>query len=631
MKATTLNLQRIFEQTIRYRVPLFQRPYVWEQHRNWAPLWDAIRRLAERFQQQGQVAPYFLGAVVLDQITGATGSIESRQVIDGQQRLTTLQIFMATLRDLANYYELPKFASRFQKLTQNDVEFCETPTDIFKVWPTNCDRDVFQATMTAGSEEILVSRLGLPENIASGVRMADAYRYFRDVLMEWIEEDNPAEAGEDLSTTELEARYEALWKVIRHQLQLVVIDLEADDDPQIIFETLNNHGTQLLPADLIKNLLFREAEVAGANADELNTAFWVGFEADFWRQEIRQGRLCRPRIDWFLQHFLTLRTLEDVPVTQIFNCYRNYFHSSSASAGSGEDSERHVTTRLAELQRYSRIYQQFNTTNPESFKGRFFSRMAAIDTVMAYPLLLEAFHDLNTPNLRAELRQLIRDIESFLVRRMICGLTTKNYNKLFPDIIRSCRRQGRISAEAVRRFLLKLDGDSVRWPDNRELRDAMLNRRVYKELSRAKLRMLLLAFERRLEDGKTEPVIYTDPKSFTVEHIMPQAWQKHWPLPTDQYPDDEVGSLEAWRDRLIHTIGNLTLLTKKLNPSLAARGWEYKQKELLAKSKMNLNRSSFTNLATWSEESIEKRSRELHRLAIRIWPFPRSVEDATIE
>jgi uncharacterized protein with ParB-like and HNH nuclease domain len=102
MKATTLNLQRIFEQTIRYRVPLFQRPYVWEQHRNWAPLWDAIRRLAERFQQQGQVAPYFLGAVVLDQITGATGSIESRQVIDGQQRLTTLQIFMATLRDLAN-------------------------------------------------------------------------------------------------------------------------------------------------------------------------------------------------------------------------------------------------------------------------------------------------------------------------------------------------------------------------------------------------------------------------------------------------------------------------------------------------------------------------------------------------
>lgn len=621
MKAGSINLQKLFESTIRYRVPLFQRPYVWDRERNWEPLWEAIRILAEGHLLKGKASPYFLGAVVLDQMAGQTGSIESRQVIDGQQRLTTIQIMLAALRDLAVYYELPKYASRFAKLTVNDEALRDAPDDEFKVWPTNCDRDVFRKTMKAGSKENLYTVFGVPYDEWTCCQIADAYLYFWDVLLDWMEEDNPVEPGEDLSVPELEARFEALWNTIRTQLQLVAIDLEADDDAQVIFETLNNYGTQLLPADLVKNYLLREAESNGADAEDLNTRFWIGFESDFWRKKVRQGRITRPRIDLFLQNFLTLKTLNDVPVTHVFTHFKSYVEDTVLDGTADEHAEGLAAFHLQQLQIYSRIFRKFVTAKPESKNGIFFGRLAIVDTATVYPLLLEAFHDLKEPASRVELRRLLKDIESFLVRRMFCGLTTKNYNKLFLEMVRVCKRGGKFSASAGREFLLKQEGDSSRWPNNKEFRDAILTRPLYK-LGKGKLRMILLAIERQLEDGKTEPVIYTDVKGFTIEHVMPQAWQKYWPLPKPKNEQDDKESLTVRREKLIHTIGNLTLLTKKLNPSLSARSWDYKKKQIIAKSKMNLNRDRFFKVADWNEECIEKRSKELYKLAAGIWRYP---------
>ena len=622
MKAGSINLQKIFEPTIRYRVPLFQRPYVWNLTGNWEPMWDAIRVLAERRLVKGSTSPYFLGAIVLDQMSAQTGCIESRQVIDGQQRLTTLQIMLAVLRDLAGYYELPRFASRFTKLTMNDDAFVTLPEDVFKIWPTNCDRDAFSKTMTAGSRQALCESFGISEDQWSGLQLPDAYLYFDDVLRTWIEEDNPVQCGEELSVPELESRFDALWVTIRNQLQLVAIDLEVDDDAQVIFETLNTFGTALLPADLVKNMLFREAESSGVSAEDLYSRFWAAFEAPFWRKELRQGRIKRPQIDLFLQHYLTLKTRDEVPVTQVFNCFRSYVESTvrdqTATAHAGGLAAFH----LEQLQAYGRIFRSFLIASPESRKGRFFGRLAIIDTATVYPLLLEAFRELGAPEKRPELRQLLRDIESFLVRRMICGLTTKGYNRLFLDMIRACRRGHAFSALAGQEFLQQQNGDSGRWPDNKELRTAMLDRPLYKKLSQAKLKMILLAFERQLEDGKTEPVVYTDLKGFTIEHVMPQAWQKHWPLPVDTYPNEDRVALASWREEFIHTIGNLTLLRDKLNPSLSARGWEYKRKKINEISKMNVNRS-LVKVSDWSEDRIYERSKELWKLAIRIWPYPR--------
>jgi len=99
LEANTRNLERIFDATITYQIPLFQRPYVWDEETNWEPLWVDIQTLLDRQLQQGKCHSHFLGAVVFEQLSNATGSIEARQVIDGQQRLTTLQLFLMAARD----------------------------------------------------------------------------------------------------------------------------------------------------------------------------------------------------------------------------------------------------------------------------------------------------------------------------------------------------------------------------------------------------------------------------------------------------------------------------------------------------------------------------------------------------
>ena len=291
-----------------------------------------------------------------------------------------------------------------------------------------------------------------------------------------------------------------------------------------------------------------------------------------------------------------------------------------------------VAFQLSQLRIYGKIFRFFVESEPDSRFGKFFQRLNSIDTATVYPFLLEAFHNLNSPNSRAELKRLLRDIESFLVRRMICGLTTKGYNKLFLELIGNCKDKGGLTHQRVRTFLASRKADSSRWPDNKELREAMLESKLYRRLSQKKLRMILLALENEMEDGKTEPVIITDTDSFTIEHIMPQSWQKHWPLPLESYPDEDKDSLTDWREGLIHTIGNLTLLTNKLNPALSDRNWETKKTKILAASKLNLNRSYFTDIEEWNEEEIRERSRKLCQIAIRIWPFPsKTGNETTVE
>jgi uncharacterized protein with ParB-like and HNH nuclease domain len=128
MKVDKLTVGKIFDSTeTRFDAPLFQRPYVWEENDNWSPMWEAIRGLAEKRLASERVRPHFLGAIVLDQLETGTGRINLRQIIDGQQRLTTLQIILAAARDLSSKLLQPKYSQSFEKLTKNDVPLSEEP------------------------------------------------------------------------------------------------------------------------------------------------------------------------------------------------------------------------------------------------------------------------------------------------------------------------------------------------------------------------------------------------------------------------------------------------------------------------------------------------------------------------
>ena len=218
------------------------------------------------------------------------------------------------------------------------------------------------------------------------------------------------------------------------------------------------------------------------------------------------------------------------------------------------------------------------------------------------------------------MRAVLTDLESFLVRRMICGLTTKNYNTLMRSLIQKLQGDDTFSAQAVRDFLLAQDAESTRWPKDDEFEKAWLHRPVYDVLTRARVRIVLEALELAMYTGKSEKITIHD--KLTIEHVLPQEWKAHWPLP-EGVPVDEATKK---REALLHTVGNLTLVTDKLNPAMSNGPWPSKKAALGEHSSLAMNRK-LVALKDWGEVAVEVRSKELLDLAKAIWPRP-GVEQA---
>ena len=295
MKPDKLTIHDLFQRERRYVVPLYQRAYVWNREEQWEPLWDDIERQAEEcLKAENFVSKrsHFLGAIVLNvsRIIGA--GVARSEIIDGQQRLTTLQILIAVIRDYAAQTS-SVHVSRLRCLTVNEHEKAGSD-DSFKVWPTNADRETFRLVMSAGSPEALLRSLG--KDASNAPRMAVAYMYFYERVREFI-----SVPGDDSDGRE--QRLFGLLQALRTALQVVVIELEDGDDPQVIFETLNARGQPLLPSDLIRNYIFLQAaNDPSSNADYLYNGYWRSFddirvetpingEDRFWHIEERQGRL----------------------------------------------------------------------------------------------------------------------------------------------------------------------------------------------------------------------------------------------------------------------------------------------------------------------------------------------------
>jgi uncharacterized protein with ParB-like and HNH nuclease domain len=253
-------------------VPLFQRAYVWTEE-EWEALWENIEDQAHesldamRAQRLVETS-HFLGAIVVNVAKVVAKGLSRSEIIDGQQRLTTLQVFLAALRDCARERD-GDLADKVDRLTRNPGNRLQLG-ERFKVWPTKADRDSFVQVMSAEQRESLVqlyAHTGMP-------RIGQAYMFFSDRIARFVagcqDSDPPPEPRPvDAQVEHLEALHHALQTA----LQFVVIELEERDDPQVIFETLNHLGQPLLPSDLIRNFIFLEAANAGSDIDRLYTDY----------------------------------------------------------------------------------------------------------------------------------------------------------------------------------------------------------------------------------------------------------------------------------------------------------------------------------------------------------------------
>ena len=241
-----------------------------------------------------------------------------------------------------------------------------------------------------------------------------------------------------------------------------------------------------------------------------------------------------------------------------------------------------------------------------------------MDTSTAYPLLLAI---VMSPASAADADAMVVDLESLLVRRLICGRTTKNYNRLFLQILDETLGEGAVlSHEAFRKVLLSKTGDAVDWPKDDEFEKAWLHVPAYERLRHGRVEVVLRALELASATKKTESVtIHGD---LTIEHVMPQGWEDHWPLPAT-LALGEAQQAEATRDALVQTFGNLTLLTQELNSSVSNGPYAGKRPEITLQSALRLN-SYFQTTLDWNEAEILKRGHLLFEKAKTIWPRPPS-------
>ena len=601
MKADTLSLSLLFGRDVRYLVPLYQRPYVWKEETHWAPLWDDIGLTMRKLIEAGgsgkvdasPVPPHFLGAVVLDQQHIGTGSLELRHVIDGQQRLTTLQLFIAAASNVAHRLGVERASRILRKLVENDADLVRVPDDIFKVWPTNANQQAFRTVMK--SQGGVESEIDDPNNLVQ-----EAYTYFDTTIADWAAEFSGNRAL-------LEEQFDVLTAVVRQLLKVVVIDLDPNDNAQVIFETLNARGTPLLAIDLVKNLVFERAQVQGANVEDLYRDQWQPFDTGYWRGDVRQGRLNRPRVELFLMHWLTMWRAKEVGARDLYPTFRDLLRANDCPP---------VVALVQEFVRDAVLFRGFDQQPAGTRERTFFDRLQVLDVSTIFPFVLMLYRQPETVLTREKRLRALLLLESWLVRRMMCGLTTKNYNRFVVDLLKLVRDSPASAYETLLDTLRAATAETTVWPTDEQLLLALTTQPFYTRLTQPRVVMVLAAIEEQMRSERTEPVLI--PGGLWIEHIMPQSWRANWPTTP---PGDVLRTLE--RERHIHPLGNLTLVTKKLNPSMSNAAWPEKRDALDAHSVLMMNKRLVGgNPERFDEAAIDLRSEEMAKHAVAAWPGP---------
>lgn len=601
MYAEIRTLEKIFSGPVQLLIPLYQRPYVWEQGKQWEPLWEDVRSVAERLcdhlamgvppkRAQTLVTRHFMGAVVLQQIHTAIGEMDRFAVIDGQQRLTTLQIMIDAAQAV-----LFKAADAGTDLLSSMVENTlrvRTEGDRLKILPTNVDRAPFREVMEAAPD---INYASLEH---ANARIVEAHRFFSSAVNAWMDEA-PDE-------NDRKYRAESLTTVLLGMLTVVVIELEKDENAQLIFETLNARNTPLLASDLVKNVLFQRIEEGSPGTSEaLYEKNWRFLDAENWRKTVRQGRLVRPRLDLFLYYWLIMHKRESVMSHEVFSTVREMLENESA------------TTLLTAISANAKQFEKFETEKDATVLGTFRYRLIDVMQSDAITPVLLWLHDPTKPAVpQKQIDLALGSLESWAVRRMLCRLTTKDYNKVFLDLLEQLGKLDPAEVgNATRAFLAGQTAESRIWPSDGKVSDALASTELYRVLSRARLRMVLEAIEDKLRTEYSEQRI--DRGKYTIEHILPQAWKTHWPL------ENHDESIARNRNRLLHTIGNLTLVTRRLNPKLSNGAWDNKKQALASHSVLRLNHELLATAdSAWDESGILARSERLTKRVLAVWPRP---------
>ncbi|GEE01905.1 hypothetical protein nbrc107696_23510 [Gordonia spumicola] len=586
--------QQLFNQPQHFVIPLFQRAYVWKEDEQWEPLWKDVRRVAElRITDPSREIQHFLGAVVLQASEARIDTMPTWNVIDGQQRLTTLQIMMDSVGAVIMRPGTDRFARRLESLTHNSADYVPDGESRLKLRHLNTDRTAFDDVMDA-EPPVDYAAATDPDS-----QIVKAHRYFTTEVTQWLG---------DADTDAFIDRAEALATVLQAQLQLVTIELTAAENSQEIFETLNARGTPLTAADLVRNFVFQRIEAEGGDAKRTYDDVWP-FETRFWAKEVSVGRYLVSRSSLFLNQWLSARLGEDVSPQSTFTRFKAYVEHDPAMR---------VVDLLPIIKTQADLYESW-TTKAADVEGSLdrtcmaVYRMAANTSELLKPVLIW-LHDPIRVLPGDVIDGVIGTFESWVQRRQLLRLSSSDLGRVVADSIRL--HQTTPVDELVHRVtnhLARLKVTSTYWPGDAEVRAALTTELAYRRYSRARLRAILEAIENDLRSETRQPQV--ERTKLPIEHILPQKWRDTWPV---------AEADEADRQEHVHRLGNLTLLTTSLNSKVSNGAWAAKRDALLRHNTIKLTGRliELTQESEWNEDLIDQRTDEMISAILRVWPVP---------
>lgn len=559
MKASETSFRNLMEGSKQFKVPLFQRPYSWNKD-NWETLWNDLMTLYE----DGIDGYHFLGPIVTLAEPGTPDGISPYLLIDGQQRLTTLMLLLIALRDLLKSKE-PELAEALHELYL--INKFQKEDDSYKVLPTQADRNFYQ--------NIVQEKDTNKKN-----RIYEAYSFFLKKLRKGA-----------LGESEPYLDLSKLKGIVLERLTLVSITLNDDDNPYLIFESLNYKGEPLTQADLIRNYFF--LQIPKEKHDEVYSEFWLPLQEGF--KSVSRVKYLNELTLAFWQYLR--KDGVSLKRDQIYQVFKKSFEDKNVDA-------------LQELQQiikfadyYRRIH--FPDTEKEQKLARWFRRFKRLDFTTCYPLLLNLYRDYEDKCISlTEFEEALRLTESYFVRRLLCGMPSNALDKIFINIYNEIKeRQTDTLAKTLREIFLNLQRTQI-WPDDDSLKRSIIEERLYTDRRKDRVKLILESLSENLSKEQVKT------NNLSIEHIMPQTLTKDWRAMLGANANEQH---EKW----LHTLGNLTLTA--YNSELSNKPFDSKLTYLSEKSNFALNHY-FRGVSAWNASEIRQRGQYLGEIATQVWP-----------
>jgi uncharacterized protein with ParB-like and HNH nuclease domain/predicted transport protein len=560
MKATEAQLLSFLQKSPQFIIPIYQRTYSWTE-KQCRQLWDDILRAGS----SDAITVHFIGSIVyVEQGLSQVSHQSPLLVIDGQQRLTTVSLLLEALARAAgddepiDGFSAPKLRAYYL------TNALEKGDRYFKLLLSQTDRDSLKAIIK-NSEQPRTPSLQVTQNFELFTRLI-------------------AEQQGDLAI------------VCGGLAKLVVVDIALNrdqDNPQLIFESMNSTGKELSQADLIRNFILMGLDPTLQT--RLYEDYWRPMELDFGQEAYGT------QFDSFMRHYLTVRTGEIPREREVYEAFKDHARTKPVQDAG-------IEKLVQEIRSFARAYCAMAIPGRETHAAlsAAFHDLRELKVDVAYPFLLELYDDYAGGRLSADdFAAAVRLVEAYVFRRAICAIPTNSMNKTFGTFGKALKKDRYL--ESIRAHFLTLPSYR-RFPSDDEFRRDLQTRDLYNFPRRS-------YWLRRLENHDRKERVAVD--EYTIEHILPQnlelsaAWRQM--LGTEW---------QRVQEQWLHTLGNLTLTGYNAEYSDRPFGEKRDMKGGFAQSPLKLN-AGLGQVTAWDEAAIRSRASRLAELAVAVWTAPK--------